>query len=108
MTLPNRSGAFTILFVVLCTSCSDDPKLVEQREKQKVEIARLKGELALVNEKLKNLPPDVADQLVEAKKLSEKQSAEVATLESEVVALESKKRSLKTEFEAYQAKYQVK
>lgn len=108
MTFPNRTCSFTILFALACASCGDDPKLVEQREKQKVEIARLKGELTLVNEKLKNLPPDVADQLVEAKKLSEKQSAEVALLETEVAALETKKRLLKSEFEAYQAKYQVK
>ncbi len=108
MTFPHLTRLLTLLFAIGCLSCSEDAKLVEQREKQKVEIARLKGDLALVNEKLKNLPPDVADQLAEAKKLSEKQSAEVASLEAEVAALEVKKRSLKSEFEAYQAKYQVK
>lgn len=92
----------------LCVSCGDDPKLVEKREQQKVEITRLKGELALVNEKLKNLPPDVANQLDEARKLSEKQSTEVAALETEVAALELKQRSLKAELENYQAKYQLK
>jgi peptidoglycan hydrolase CwlO-like protein len=108
MTFPHLTRPLTFLLTIAFVSCSEDPKLVEQREKQKVEIARLKGDLALVNEKLKNLPPDVADQLAEARKLSEKQSAEVASLETEVAALEAKKRSLKNEFEAYQAKYQVK
>ena len=96
------------LLTLLCGSCSDDPKLVEMREKQKTELSRLKGELALIDEMLKNLPPDVSTELAEAKKLSEKQTAEVAELEAEVASLESKKRTLQCEFEAYQAKYQVK
>lgn len=106
----SRPVSFPILLAIACgcISCSDDPKLVEKREKQKLEIARLTGELALVTEKLKNVPPDVAGQLAEARKLSEKQSAEVALLETEVAALEAKKRALKSEFEAYQVKYQVK
>lgn len=110
MMLFIRTFSYTVLFASACgsISCSEDPKLVEKREKQKIEITRLTGELALVNEKLKNVPPDVADKLAEAKKLSEKQKAEVATLETEIAALEAKKRSLKGEFEAYQAKYQVK
>lgn len=106
--LPSRTLSFSLLVALVCTSCGDDPKLVEKREKQKVELARLKGELALVEEKLKNVPPDVAVQLTEAKKLSEKQSAEVALLEAEVADLEAKKRTLKSELEAYQAKYPLK
>lgn len=103
-----RPFALAVLAALFCASCSDDPKLVEKREKQKAEISRLRGELALVEEKLKSLPPDVSADLAEAKKLSEKQTAEVATLEMEVAALEAKKRSLQGEFEAYQAKYSVK
>ena len=103
-----RSYSVAILLAVSCASCSDDPKLVEQREKQKAEISRLKGELALIDEKLKSLPPDVSADLVEAKQVSEKQSAEVAGLETEVAALEAKKRSLQSEFDAYKIKYQVK
>jgi chromosome segregation ATPase len=91
-----------------CASCGDDPKLVEQREKQKSEITRLKGELALIDEKLKNLPPDVSAELAEAKKLSETQNAEIAALEAEVSGLEDKKRALESEFQSYQVKYQVK
>ncbi len=96
------------LFALSCASCGDDPKLVEKREKQKAEIARLKGELALIEEKLKSLPPDVSKDLAEAQQLSEKQSAEVAGLENEVAVLEARKRSLQSEFDAYRAKYQVK
>ena len=45
---------------------------------------------------------------VEAKQLSEKQTTEVAELETEVARLEARKRSLQSEFESYQAKYQIK
>lgn len=93
---------------LLCPSCHDDPKLVEKREQQKAEIGRLKGELALIEEKLKNLPPDVSEQLPEAKAISEKQTAEIASLQTEVASLEARKRAMQSEFDAYRVKYQVK
>lgn len=101
-------GSLAILLALFSVSCSDDPKLVEKREKQKVELARLRGEISLLDEKIRNLPPDVTDQLAEARQIAAKQAAEVASLEAEVTALEARKRSLENEFEAYQAKYQVK
>ena len=101
-------GPMAIMLALCCSSCGDDPKLVEKREQQKAEIARLKGELALVDEKLKRLPPDVSKELADARALSIKQSAVVAALEAEVATLESRKKELESEFQAYQAKYQVK
>ncbi len=92
----------------LCPSCSDDPELVEKREAQKSEIVRLKGELALIEEKLKNLPPDVSDELPAAKATAEKQAAEIVALEAEVDALENRKREIQAEFDTYRIKYQVK
>ncbi len=103
-----RPCSLVLLVALSCVSCSDDPKLVAKREQQKAEISRLKGELALIDEMLKSLPPDVTAELAEAKQLSEKQSAEVAALEAEVAALEARKRVMQGEFDAYQAKYQVK
>ena len=103
-----RPYCVAFLVALACASCSDDPKLVEKREKQKAEISRLKGELALIDEKLKSLPPDVSADLADAKQLSEKQSAEVAGLETEVATLEAKKRSLQSEFDSYKVKYQIK
>lgn len=108
MRILRNPCSVVLLFILSCASCGDDPKLVEKRDKQKAEIAKLKGELALIDEKLKSLPPDVSSQLEETRKLAEKQSAEVAELETEVAALEARKRSLQGEFEAYQAKYQAK
>ncbi len=97
--------ALSLLFFV---SCSEDPKLVEKREKQKIEITKLKGDVALVEEKLKNLPPDVSADLTEARQVAEKQSAEVAKLEAEVASLDSRKRALQSEFDTYRVKYQIK
>lgn len=107
MRFPIRSCSVALL-VALCSASCSDPALTEKREKQKTEIARLKGELALVNEKLKNLPPDVTEQLEEAKKVSEKQTGEVTALETEIATLESRKKSLQSEFDVYKLKYQVK
>ena len=108
MTFSSRPFALIILLSLCCFSCTEDPKLVEKREQQKAEISRLKGELALIEEKLKSIPPDVTEQLAEARVLTEKQTAEAAQLETEVAALEARKTALKSEFEAYQAKYQLK
>jgi len=108
MTSFLRPYPLVVLLALSCAACSDDPKLVEKREKQKAEISRLKGELALIDEKLQSLPPDVTADLAEAKQLSEKQSAEVAGLETELAALETRKRALQNEFDAYRVKYQVK
>jgi Skp family chaperone for outer membrane proteins len=108
MTSPSPLHLLAAIVAISCASCGDDPKLVEQRDKQKAEITRLKGELALIDEKLKTLPPDVSDELAEAKKLSAKQTAEVEALQTEVAALEEKKSALQSEFDAYQVKYQAK
>lgn len=94
--------------VLALGSCGDDPKMVEKREQQKSEITRLKGEIALIEEKLKSLPPDMSAQLAEAKQLFTKQSAEATRLESGVADLDARKRALQTEFDAYRLKYQVK
>ena len=105
-----RFSSYSIiaLSIITLTSCGDDPKLVEKREKQKAEITRLKGEIALIEEKLKSLPADVSSDFAQAKQTAEKQNAEVERLESEVASLDAKKRSLQKEYDAYRIKYQVK
>lgn len=102
------SLSLAVLIACACSSCSDDPKLVEKREQQRAEIARLTGDLALIDEKLKSLPPDVSADLSVAKQLAATQAAEVSGLENEVAALEARKRTLQNEFDAYQAKYPLK
>lgn len=103
-----RSFHLLLAVPIMLSSCGDDPKLVEKKEKQRAEIVRLKGELAYIEEKLKSLPPDVSEELEEARKVSQKQSAEVEGLEKEVAKLESRKQSLQQEFDAYKLKYPIK
>lgn len=102
------SYLLSVLIAFASISCGDDPELVEKREQQKAEISRLRGELALIEEKLKNLPPDVSAELPEAKRLVTTQTAEIAALETEIATLETRKKSLQSEFDAYQAKYKIK
>jgi peptidoglycan hydrolase CwlO-like protein len=97
-----------LLISVLLTSCGDDPAMVEKREKQKTEISRLKGELNLIEEKLKNIPGDVSEELTKARKDAEQQAEEIAKLEAEITALDTRKRTLQSDFDSYRAKYQAK
>jgi hypothetical protein len=93
---------------VLLSSCGDDPKTVAKFESQKIEIAKLKGELLLIEEKLKNLPPDLSKDLVKSKDVFEKQSTEITLLQTEVSDLEGKKRKLQADYDAYKLRYQLK
>jgi molecular chaperone GrpE (heat shock protein) len=102
------SHALVFLFSLCCVSCGDDPVMVEKRDQQKREITRLKGEFALIEEKLKSLPPDVSGELELAKNAAAKQSAEVKQLEAEVAELETRKRAIQADFESYQNKYRIK
>lgn len=95
----------TILFSL--NSCGDDPALVKKREEQKTEIARLEGEIAILDEKLKALPPDRSNELADARKKAEIQTKDIENLEQEIADLETKKRTLEAEIEAYKEKYPV-
>lgn len=108
MTRFSRTSALAFFFSLASLSCSEDPVMVEKREKQRIEITRLKGEIALIEEKLKSLPPDVSSELEAAKKVFIKQTAEVEKFEAEVAELELRKRGIQKEFEAYKLKYKVK
>jgi hypothetical protein len=95
------------LFALALGSCKD-PALVRKREEQQTEIKRLEGEIALIQEKLKDLPPDRGAELAEARKTHEAQSQEIARLEQEVSGLETRKRQLEREFAQYRVKYPLK
>ncbi|BCU77199.1 hypothetical protein [Luteolibacter sp. LG18] len=89
-------------------SCKDNPELVRQRDEQAAEIKRLEGELAVLDEKTKDVPPDRTKDLAEAKARATVQAAEIERLEKEVATMEARKRELDATFSAYRVKYQVK
>jgi hypothetical protein len=62
----------------------------------------------VVLERLKNIPPDVTQELAVAKLLEEKTSAEIESLESEIAVLEADKTSQQQKLQAYQMKYRLK
>ena len=107
MSYPSRLFLLPFVISLTCLSCGkkEDPQLLEKREQQKVEIARLKGELALLEERLKNLPPDLTVELANTTEQVAQQAADVAKLESQAADLEARKRALQKEFDAYRAKY---
>jgi chromosome segregation ATPase len=107
MKYPLSICLIPVFIALACVSCGDDPQLVEKREKQKAEITRLQGELALIEEKLKTIPPDVSAELEAAKQEVATQIADIASLEEQVSALAAAKRSLQSEFDAYKAKYPI-
>lgn len=100
--------ATSIMVVVAASSCKEDPQLVERREQQKIEIVRLTGELALLEEKLKSLPPDMSGQLAKAEAQLAEQTEEITELETQTAELTAKKRALQKEFDTYRAKYPAK
>ena len=108
MKHPLRIHCIAVLAALACGSCEDAPELVEKRERQKTEIARLTGELALIEEKIKNMPADVSEELEEARKKADEQTARIQVLESEIKELQERKRVLQGEFDSYRAKYQLK
>lgn len=103
-----RIHLFLLLIPILLSSCGDDPALVEKSAKQKDEITRLTNELNLIEDKLKNMPEDVSEELKKTRKDSEQQIEEVAKLEAQITELDGRKRTLQSEFDSYRAKYQVK
>lgn len=95
----------SLMLCLAFSSCSDDPELVRQREEQKVEISKLEGELAILDEKLEQVPKDRSQEVLQLKQDAEANRTQVAELESEIEALERKKAEIEKDHEAYRRKY---
>ncbi|QTN31350.1 hypothetical protein HZ994_03060 [Akkermansiaceae bacterium] len=93
---------------LLFVSCGEDPELVRKHGEQEAEIAKLKGELALAEERLKNLPEDKTSELKAAESETRALQAEHTKLTQEVADLEAEHKSLREEYEAYQRKYALR
>ena len=93
------------MFVI---SCGEDPELVRKHGEQEAEIAKLKGEITLLEERLKYLPPDQSSDLESSERDSLKLEAEHKQLEAEVAKLEAEQETLKKQYEDYRRKYAVR
>lgn len=107
MNLIHSSAISTVLVAFLCVSCKEDPALIEKKNSQAAEITRLKGEIELLEEKIKNLPPDVSDELETKRAEVTRQEARIKQLEVDVRGQEDVKNSIQREFDAYRAKYKI-
>ncbi len=99
--------AAALLAAIALPSC-ESPELTQKRDAQLLEITRLKGELVLMEEKVKNLPEDRSIELRQVTQEADAKSEELAKLEEEVAALEAKKAALEKEFEDYKRKYAIR
>ncbi len=104
----NLTLILVLFSAFFCVSCKEDPKIVEQRAKQKVEIARLNGDLAEVELGIRNLPPDLSSDLEKARRIAEEKTVEVMKLETEVSGLSARKRLLQAEFDTWRATHPSK
>lgn len=105
-TLLNTVLAAFLLFIN--SSCRENPEKIIIREKQKIELAKLKGEIAIMEEKIKNLPPDSTDDLARTRKELIATNNEITQLQQEINQLEATKKALQEDFDKYRLKYQVK
>lgn len=102
-----HAGA-AIAAILLLTACGEDPILVKKHGEQQAEIAKLAGELALIEERMKNLPPDQSAALNKTAAESVKLEAERSRLSGEVEALEAEHRELLQKYEDYKRKYAIR
>lgn len=97
-------AALTSLFLF---SCGDDPELVKKRGEQEAKIASLKGDLALIQERLKNLPEDKSEELAASKKETEILEEKRQKLATEVSSLQDERDRIQKEYDDYRRKYAV-
>ncbi|WP_193210502.1 hypothetical protein [Luteolibacter marinus] len=93
------------LLCLAVSSCGDDPALVSKREQQRAEIAKLEGELAILQERMEQMPRDRSDEVRELKAKAGENQKEIASLEEEIADLEQEKARIEREHEAYRRKY---
>lgn len=91
----------------LVSSC-ESPELARKRDKQALEIARLRNELALTEEKLKDIPEDRSEELIEIEATAKAQQEEIDQLEAEIADLEVKKKAAEKELSEYKSKYVIR
>jgi septal ring factor EnvC (AmiA/AmiB activator) len=104
-------GARCVAALVICvamSSCGDDPELVRKRDEQRAEIAKLNGQLELLQEKMEQIPPDRGAKIEELKLQAEENRTQIAALEAEIEGLQKQKADVEKQHQAYRRKYVAK
>lgn len=104
--LPRAAAA--LLIAAASVSCSDDPELVRKRDEQKAEIRKLEGELAILQERMEQAPPDRSADLARLKEDAVKNKEQIEALETEIADLEKRKAAIEAQHESYRRKYVVR
>lgn len=107
MILKSSTSCTLILAVFACLSCKENPELVEKRNQQKIEMARLQNEITIAREKLKTKPKDVSKDLAAAQKQLGQLTEEATQIEKEISDLQKQKEELEKEFAEYRKKYPI-
>lgn len=100
--------AAALLLAVASVSCGDDPELVRQRDEQKAEIRKLEGELAILQERIEQAPPDRGTDLLRLKEEALQNQQKIEALETEIAELEKRKVKIDADHQAYRRKYPVR
>ncbi len=103
LLIPCTAAAF-----LFCLASCDSPEMVRKRDQQSIELTKLKGELAILEEKLKDVPVDHSEELSALEEQAKVQQAEISKLEGEIQNLEAKKEAVQKDFEDYKRKYVVR
>jgi len=101
-------AAAALALAAASVSCGDDPELVRQRDEQKAEIRKLEGELAILQERMEQAPPDRGADLARLKEEASRNQQEIEVLETEVAELEKRKAEIDAGHQAYRRKYVVR
>ena len=101
---PIRLIASCLLLIPL-SSCKDDPILVRKREEQRAEISRLEVEVAALEARLKDVPPDRSKELADSRAVAETQQAEIRKLEMQAADLEARKKELEAKLADQRLKF---
>lgn len=111
MLQPPKPVTATLLFLTLTftlASCGDDPELVRKREEQRAEIQRLQGELAILQEKLKNAPADQSEELAKTEEEITQEQSKISSLETEIASLKDRRRDVEEKLKRFQREYPLR
>lgn len=94
--------------VMAMVSACDSKEALKKRDDQALELTKLKAELAIIEEQIKDVPEDRTKELAAIEEETKAQEAEITKLEGEIKDLETRKATVQKEFDDYKKKYVVR